>query len=144
MRSERGEPERTHYDANENEAEYRADTQAVEQWDDDPSGGEEDEGLLVEGGIERGDLHPKIASVSPADLPSSRSPLEIACGRVYQTGTGWRCDGGRRGGELIWTELTQEHVAVKSIGMDRRPYLHISRILAATLTRLFASGCEAR
>jgi len=46
--------------------------------------------------------------------------------------------------ELIWTELTQEHVAVKSIGTDRRPYFHISRIPAATLTRIFASGCEAR
>src|SRR5215831_12256410 len=118
MRSERGEPERTHYDANENEAEYRADTQAVEQWDDDPSGGEEDEGLLVEGGIERGDLHPKIASVSPADLPSSRSPLEIACGRVYQTGTGWRCDGGRRGGAGAYLDRTNARARCGQIDRD--------------------------
>src|SRR5215467_13857630 len=29
-------------------------------------------------------------------------------------------------------------------GQDRRPYFHISRILAATLTRICASGCEAK
>ena len=45
--------------------------------------------------------------------------------------------------ELIQTDL-KRHIAVASTGTGSTSYFHISRILAATLTRICASGCEAK
>src|SRR5712691_6053522 len=73
VRSERGEPEGADGDADEHEAEHRADMQAVEQRDDDGGGAEDDQRLPVEGGIERSSFHPRNVA-GPADRSRGIAP----------------------------------------------------------------------
>jgi hypothetical protein len=60
---ERGKAERPNDDADEDEAERRADVQAVEQRDDDASRSEDDESLFVKGGIERSGFNQESLSI---------------------------------------------------------------------------------